>query len=131
MHSSTTPRASLTDGIRHQIITGSDTQQGDWFSYCSINGSTLLIGAPKADHASGTLDSGAAYFFRFRHYTNSWDEMQKFTVPGTSVGADQFGAPTAIGASFGAIGSSRADDPTAIDSGAAYVFRHETCSILR
>ena len=97
-----------------QILTGSDTGPGNFFSGAiALHGQTLIVGAP--GQASG---QGKVYVFRLENGT--WTEIQSLQPAETAAG-DLFGRRVALYGDTLAV-SAYSDDDQASNAGAVYLF---------
>jgi hypothetical protein len=107
-------------------LTASDASADDLLGRAvSIDGDLLVVGARTAD--TSELASGAAYVFR--NTQNGWIEEQKLAANDPQSFA-AFGTSVSISDDIIVVGARRADQAH-IDSGAAYVFRHNGTSWIQ
>lgn len=100
-------------------ITALDSHAEDWLGTgISIDGNTLLAGAPLHDGAAG-INQGAAYIFV--RSTGVWTR-QASLVAGDATAYSFFGASVALSGDTAIIGAEGADIPAGVDHGAAYIF---------
>ncbi len=98
-------------------LTASDAAETDQFGRSvSIDGDTLVVGAPQNDDAGG--DSGSAYVFVWNGST--WAHQQKLTANDAAAG-DTFGFSVSISGDV-LLAAATGDDDRGADAGAAYVF---------
>ena len=114
-------RNNGTQWIQEAKIQGHDTQEGDQFgASVSIDGTYMVIGAPRNDGRSGK-DTGAAYIFR----NNGTQWIQEAKIRGDdTIQHNHFGESVSIHKKhviIGARGENRKDNNT----GAAYIFRRD------
>jgi hypothetical protein len=107
-------------------ITASDGAAGDAFgNSVSISGSTLVVGACKAD--SGVLtDAGAAYVFT--RSGTSWTQSTKITAA-TQAAYDQFGSSVGISGTRIVVGADMYNYGGRQDSGAVYEYEYALDSL--
>ena len=108
--------------LLHKVVLP-DGEEGDGFGGAmSIDGDTAIVSA-RGDNING-LDSGAAYVFRRdQGGANAWGHVATIT-PSDGGPSEWFGGGVSLSgdtAIIGAVG----DDPNGLNSGSAYVFRHE------
>lgn len=102
-------------------LNADDAGKGDSFGVSlAVSGELLVAGASHGVNDSG-INTGAAYVFR--KVSGTWDQEQKLLASGGAAN-DMFGASADIAGDVLVLGSFWADQPGAIDAGAAYVFRH-------
>lgn len=85
----------------------------------AAEGSTLVVGAYRADHAGG-VDAGAVYVLSLAAV--DWQVQAKLIAPDAQA-SDAFGTAVALQGDTLVVGAERADLPGKADAGAAYVFR--------
>ncbi|XOF35275.1 MAG: hypothetical protein ACL93V_08325 [Candidatus Electrothrix sp. YB6] len=96
-----------------QELTASDTAHGDKFgSAVSVDGETILIGAPETDDDGA--NSGSVYVFT--RSGSAWSEQDKFTAFDVDAG-DRFGLSVAVDGDTAVIGTG-----SDTDAGSAYIF---------
>lgn len=128
-----------TDWAQQAYLKASNTDAADWFGgSVAISGNTIVVGAPDERGSSNTIngpdnnnltDAGAAYVF-VRNGT-SWSQ-QAYLKPANINSLDNFGRSVAIDGNTIIVGAPRedgsattvngADNNSATDAGAAYVF---------
>jgi hypothetical protein len=114
-------RFNTSEWVEEDILTASDANLEDQFGVSvSVEGNVALIGANHDDEAGD--NSGAAYIFQFNSETSLWDEQVKLTASDASPG-DGFGISVSLSGNVALIGANN-DEPSADDSGSAYVFRY-------
>ncbi len=105
-----------TTWIEQQKLVASDGAEDDNFGiYVSLDGDTALIGAFQDD--DNGVNSGSAYVFTRTGTT--WTQQQKLTAPDGTAN-DWFGLSISLDGDTALIGAQ--GDPTAGDTGSAYVF---------
>jgi hypothetical protein len=114
---------------QQQKLTAGDASADDRLgTSVSLNGSTIVVGAPLADLGT-SFDAGALYVFT-RDQTvslNPWTQRQKLTA--SDAGADdRLGISVSLDANTILAGAPRADTIGATDAGAAYVFTRDSAS---
>lgn len=109
-----------------QILTGSDTDDGDLFGRSlAIEGNTMVVAAALAE-VNGVA-TGAAYVFEFQSATNDWVQVQKiFADDGDP--DDQFGMSVEFDGDRMLIGA-RGDDDGDSNAGAIYLFERAPGSV--
>lgn len=101
-----------------QKLTASDAAAGDRFGCgVSVSGDVALIGA----YRKGETESGAAYVFRFDG--SRWQEEQELLADDPTA-YDYFGYSVSIVGDRAIVGD-ECDDVRGVDSGSAFVFRHD------
>jgi hypothetical protein len=106
--------------LLEQKLVSPDADPSDWFGFSvSASGDAVLIGAYLDDDLGS--NTGAAYVFR--DDGTSWSMEQKLTAD-LDVNGELFGYAVAIDGNAAVIGAYRTDVYD-INSGAAYVFRHD------
>ena len=99
-------------------LIAADVGGADFFGESvSLNGSTLVVGAPRDDQTA--TNAGAAYVFEANG--GSWIQTAKL-LAGDGSGVDQFGTSVAVDSDVIAVGSLRHDTSGFVDAGAAYLF---------
>lgn len=99
------------------ILTSSDAAAGDHFGAgVSVDGDTLLVGAPK--HDAGSVNTGAAYVFV--RVGGVWTQEDKL-VAGDPEHDDAFGQSVSIAGDTALLGAFQKDE-VGVNSGAAYIF---------
>ena len=97
-------------------VTSSDGSANDTFgSSVSVQGNTMVVGAPSANVAGSQYRPGAAYVFT--RTGSTWMQVAKLTP--SDLGDDDFGASVAIGGSVIAVGGPK-KNPNKL--GGVYVF---------
>jgi hypothetical protein len=105
--------------VQEQKLLPLDGAAGDRFGFgVATDGNRAVIGARRHDH-SGT-DAGSAYVFEYNGH--QWIQQQELHASDAAP-ADRFGRSIAVDRSVIVIGA-RDDDVVGINSGSAYVFRH-------
>ena len=101
-------------------LTASDAADGDIFgARVSVNGDSLVVGAPQDDDAGG--DSGSAYvFLRDLGGPDAWGELADLTASDGAAG-DRFGISVSVSGDTLVVGADQ-DDDAGGNSGSAYVF---------
>lgn len=104
-------------------LTASDGQNGDMFGeVVSVDGDTVVVGAP-GDDTTGGIDTGSAYVF-VRDGSGGWSQEAKLTATDGSA-SDSFGSAVSASGDRSLIGATRADVGPAADAGSAYVFARD------
>jgi hypothetical protein len=102
-----------------QVLTASDAAPADLFGKCiSIDGGTLIVGAPDAD-PNGLADAGAAYVFV--RVGGTWIEQRELTASDASPG-DHFGCAVAISGDAAMVGAPSDDNAGGQSAGSAYAY---------
>lgn len=119
-----------TTWVEEQKLTASDAAAGDLFGVSSVNGETVVIGAPGDNCVSGG-DCGSAYVFRFNG--TSWVEEQRLSDPsstGHRFGGDLFGGSVAVSGKTVLIGAHQHNCQNffRVGCGIAYVFQFDGAS---
>lgn len=100
-----------------QRLSPEDAQAGDWFGYSSdLEGSTLVIGAPRNDDRGG--NAGAVYVYGWED--GKWNERAKLFAEDAGVGA-RFGHSISLSEGRLAVGA-WGDSSAGLRSGAVYLF---------
>ncbi len=108
-----------TAWTQQQKLTASDAYDNDVFGSCvSIDGNTVVVGAPFDDGPAGHWQ-GSAYVF-VRDGT-TWTQQQKLTASDGAIN-DFFGHDVSVNGDTAIIGPWVEDGPAGIDRGSAYVF---------
>lgn len=111
-------------------LTAGDGAAGDQFGFSvSIDGDTMVIGAPYDDDAGSS--SGSAYVFTrdtTGDITSGWTQVAKLTA-GDAAASDEFGQSVSIDGDTVVIGAYRDDDDGSA-SGSVYVFTRNTAGDL-
>ena len=103
------------------IIIANDGKAGDYLGFsAAIDGTTILIGANKAD-VDGVIDSGAAYVFVLGD--NGWHQQAKLVAQPAFAG-DGLGGNVALNNNVAMLGVMRRDDKGK-DSGAVVSFERK------
>jgi hypothetical protein len=107
---------------QQQKLTATDGAADDQFGVSvSVNGSTIVVGAPLVDLGT-SFDAGALYVFtRDQTAINPWSQLLKLTA-GDASADDRLGTSISVDANTILAGAPREDAPGFFDSGAAYVF---------
>jgi hypothetical protein len=110
-----------TTGTPTATLTNADGQPNDNFGQASIDGDTIVVGAPGPHE--GTTVVGAAFVFVEPHggWATSGDPTALLS-PSDSAAGDAFGSETAISGSTIVVASPQASVLAHDDAGAAYVF---------
>jgi Bacterial Ig domain/FG-GAP repeat len=103
-------------------LTAADGATGDRLGWSvSLNGDTVVVGAPFAD-VGGNADQGAAYaFYRDQGGPDAWGQVAKLTAADGAYD-DRFGVSAALSADTVVVGAHMADVGGNAGQGAAYVF---------
>jgi hypothetical protein len=106
-------------------LVATDGGSGDEFgTSVATNGSVIVVGAPRNDELAG--NAGAAYVFRFVPELGEWQQEAKLTASDAAV-ADFLGQSVAVTGDV-VIAGAYLDDDLGTESGAAYVFQHDSDS---
>ena len=114
---------------QQQKLTADDASADDQFgTSVSLNGSTIVVGAPLVDLATSN-DVGALYVFTRDQSGGSdpWSQLQKLTSSDASAD-DRLGTSVSVDANTILAGAPRDDTPGFVDNGAAYVFTRGSAS---
>lgn len=112
--------------IRQTKLTANDAASNDAFgTSVSIEGNTVVVGAPDDDNAGGS-NAGSAYIFNrtlgtTAWGTNVWALTQKLLASDAAPN-DAFGTSVAISGNTAAVGSPDDDHAGGSDAGSVYVF---------
>jgi hypothetical protein len=102
-----------------QRLQASDAANVDLFgSTVSVDGDTVIVGAP-ADDNSGGQDAGSVYFFVRRN--DVWAEQQRIQAHDTSSG-DAFGNSVSIDGDTAIVGAFLDDNSSGSNAGSVYIF---------
>ena len=108
--------------VEEQKLNASDAAAGDYFGWgVSIRDDLIAVGAYLDDDTA--FSTGSAYVFRYDEDEESWIEEDKLNADDADAG-DYFGYSVSVGVDFIAVGA-YFDDESAINAGAAYVFRYD------
>ncbi len=106
--------------VEAQKLTAADAAPEDMFGVAvSVSGTTAVIGASQDDCATGSF-CGSAYVFQFNG--SSWVQRQKL-IASDAAGFDGFGFSVSVSGDTTVAGAVGNNCGTALDCGAAYVFR--------
>lgn len=111
--------------IEQQKVFGSSVQIGDGFgSEVAVDGSTFVVGVPRAEAEGGGTDSGEA--FVFERVGTSWIEQANLQSTSVPVGSG-FGTSVAIEGDVIAIGfrGYRQPAPSLVERGAVEIFTRD------
>jgi len=105
--------------VEEAKLTASDAAEGDQFgSSVTIDGHTVVVGAPMDDDLAGA-DQGSAYVFT--RDGSTWTQRTKLTASNATVD-DGFGTSVALDSGSVVVGSPGVKIGFSNDAGAAYVF---------
>jgi subtilisin family serine protease len=108
-----------TGWLLQQKLTVGDGAASDQFGWTvSINGGTLLVGAP-GDDVGANVNQGSVYVFT--RSSTAWTLRQKL-VQGDGSAEDSFGWSVAVEGDTAVVGAYHDDDAGQQDTGSAYVF---------
>lgn len=116
------PGTGWVDMTEDAKLTASDAAVSDTFgSSVSIDGNTVVVGAPNDDH-SGKTDAGSTYVFERpgTGWVNATEDA-KLTAPSAQA-EDRFGTSVSISADTVVIGAPYVEYVGKTDAGSAYVF---------
>jgi hypothetical protein len=104
-----------------KTLIASDAADGDEFGYSvSISGTTILVGAPRADYA-GIINCGQAYLFdQDAGGDDNWGQV-KIIHPGVMEEGDRFGYSVSLSGDTAVVGAPWADS-YGTDMGQVYIF---------
>jgi hypothetical protein len=124
------PDDATSPWTQQQKLTAGDASADDQFgTSVSLNGSTIVVGAPRVD--LGTSDDvGAVYVFT-RDQTvsaNPWSQLQKLTASEANAD-DRLGSSVSVDANTILAGAPRFDTVGFVDNGAAYMFTRGSGSV--
>ena len=123
------PNDLTSPWTQQQRLTADDASADDQFgTSVSLNGSTIVVGAPRVDLGTSN-DTGAVYVFT-RDQTvssNPWSQLQKLTA-GEANADDRLGTSVSLDANTIITGAPRYDTVGFVDNGAAYVFTRESAA---
>jgi len=106
----------VSTGVEVNKILSSDAESNDQFGYSvSISGDYAIVGATQKNNTIG-----AAYIFK-KNTTGQFVEVNKI-LASNGGGSDEFGFSVSISGDYAIVGA-YAEDTTASDSGAAYIFK--------
>ena len=113
-------KRDATEWTEQAKITASDGAASDHFGYSvAISGDYAIVGSHE-DNAAG-MDSGSAYIFK--RDATEWTEQTKITAS-DGAASDHFGYSVAISGDYAIVGA-YLDDDAGMDSGSAYIFKHD------
>jgi hypothetical protein len=112
-------RSGGTWSLQRKLL-AADGTAGDRFGHTvSIDGDTLVVGAPYADTLAGGFDAGAAYVFA--RSGASWSQQGKLTAADGDV-EDNFGSAVALSGTTTVVGAPHDNIGTATSVGSVYAF---------
>ena len=105
----------------HQKIRPIAGQPGDEFTFCSLSGDTMAVGAKLTNNHG--VDSGAAYVYRFNPGKDKW-VLETRIVPSDGATLDYFGNNLAVHSKSGKllVGARLHDPDGKVDAGAVYAY---------
>ena len=109
--------------IEEQKLVGVEVEPTDAFARTvAVDGNVVVVGSELDDHLDGSTNAGSAYVFRYDGKV--WVEEQKLTEPDPGTN-NRFGVSVAVDGDVLLVGAHLRDEPGFVDSGAAYVLRHD------
>ena len=109
------------DWALEQVLTAPYAEVADQFGRVAIDGSVILVGAPRA--AVPEFSRGASYVYRYDPQAGQWRFEQQLLASDGEAG-DKFGWSVAIDGDAALLGARDADPNGESQAGSAYIFRY-------